>query len=76
MDKKVMVGYGTGQRGKLPKNCYGTRSSGKKLTNGGFNYAPVVDFVNVSDETFINIFGDSFVPRWKRELIEKGIPLD
>jgi hypothetical protein len=71
-----MVGYGSDQRGKLPKNCYGTRSTGKKVTNGGFNYAPVVDFTSISDDRWINIFGDTFLPKWKRELLEKNEHLD
>lgn len=70
MSNKIQVGYGTGQRPRLPKNCYGTRSSGKKIINGGFNGAPTVDFTRVSDERWAEIFGAKSLPKWKQELME------
>lgn len=71
-----MVGYGSDKRRSNPKNCYGSRSTGKKVTNGGFNYQPTVSFENISDDKFTSIFGNAYLPKWKRELLERGESLD
>lgn len=73
---KIQVGYGTGKPLSQKHGLYGTRRGGKKMINGGFNGAPTVDFTKVPDKTFIDIFGNSYIPKWKRELIEKGIPTE
>lgn len=73
---KIQVGYGSDRRYNNPKGCYGKRSSGLKVMNGGFNGAPTVDYTKVSDEQWANIFGKDSLPKWKRELLENGENLD
>jgi hypothetical protein len=46
------------------------------MGNGGFNGAPTVDYCGISDDRFKEIFGNAFMPKWKRELIEQGESLD
>lgn len=76
MSKKIQVGPGTGGRKKNKKNAYGGRSNGVKNMNGGFNGQPTVNFQKISEEQFTQIFGVESLPRWKRELLEKGESID
>lgn len=76
MSKKIQVGYGTGTRGSKKKGMYGSRSSGKVMQNGGFNFQPTVDFTQISDKKWIEMFGTENLPRWKKELLEAGESLD
>lgn len=70
--KKIQVGYGTGKRGYGKPGMYAGRSTGKRSANGGFNGLPTVDFTNVSDKRWAKIFGTENMPKWKRELFERG----
>jgi hypothetical protein len=63
---KISIGYGSDQRGKNPKNCYGTRSSGKKVINGGFCGAPTTDFVGISQEQWDTALPNSYKPSWMK----------
>lgn len=57
---------GLGGRRKNPKNCYGTRSTGKVMMNGGFNHAPTVDYAGLGDK-FDKAFPNAYKPSWMRE---------
>lgn len=72
----IRIGYGSDQRRKNPKNCYGTRSTGKVMMNGGFNFAPTVSFENVSDARWAEIFENENLPKWKQDLLNEGKSLD
>ena len=67
---KIQVGYGSDTRPKLPKNCYGTRGSGKIVMNGGFCGAPTVDYHNVTDDLWYKALPDSYRPSWDKENID------
>jgi hypothetical protein len=73
---KIQVGYGTGGRKSLKKGTYGTCGGEKIKLNGGFNGMPTVDFTDISDDRWAQIFGTSSLPKWKRELLEAGESLD
>jgi hypothetical protein len=68
---KIQVGYSSGKR-EYCKKGYAGRSTGKKTMNGGFAGMPTVDFINISDERWAEIFGTENIPKWKKELLEKG----
>lgn len=74
--QRIQVGYGSDTRGKGPKNAYGKRTSGKVMYNGGFSGEPTVSFENISDQRWAEIFKTDSLPKWKRELLEKGESLD
>ena len=61
---KISIGYGSDTRPKGPKNAYGGRSGGKKLTNGGFNNCPTVDFIKIDQEKWDEVFPNSYKPSW------------
>lgn len=73
---KIQVGYGSDTRRRGRRGAYGSRNSGKVVLNGGFNYQPTVSFENISDKRWSEIFGTSALPKWKRELMEKGESLE
>lgn len=60
---KIQVGYGSDTRSRGPKNAYGGRTGGKKITNGGFNGLPVVSYERIEQEDWDRIFP----PKIKRE---------
>lgn len=68
----IRIGYGSDQRRKNPKNCYGKKSSGKVKMNGGFSGEPTTDFHDIPEETWINMFGTAGMPKWKLELLKEG----
>lgn len=63
---KIQSGYGGLQPKRLPKKCYGKRSSGKKVMNGGFNFEPTVDYTKVDQEKWDKIFDKGFKPYWEK----------
>ena len=73
---RVQIGYGSDTRGSKKKGMYGKVSSGKYKANGGFSGEPTVDFTNVSNDRWAEIFGTENLPKWKRELLEAGESLD
>jgi len=70
MGNKIMIGYGSDKRTKNPKRCYGTRSSGKKMINGGFNFAPTEDFHNIPEDKWNKIFPNGFKPSWIKNSVK------
>lgn len=72
MGKRIQVGYGTGSRNYGKPGMYGGRSTGKRTANGGFNGLPTVSFEKVSDERWAAIFGTDSMPKWKKELSDRG----
>lgn len=74
---KLQVGYGSDRReGSTKKGLYGGKRTGKNNINGGFNNGIVVDFTRISEDKWNSIFGTENLPKWKRELLEKGESLD
>lgn len=69
---KIQVGYGSDRRGCSKKGLYGGRTGGKKLTNGGFNGLPTVDFARVTDNQWEQAFGKAGVPWYERDDRYKG----
>ena len=69
---KIQSGYG-GLNGRSggKKGLYGSRSSGKKLMNGGFNFQPTVTFESISEEDWDRVFPNSYKPKWMDEENEK-----
>lgn len=74
--KKIVVGYGDGGRPKNKNGWYGSKATGKLKMNGGFNFQPTISFETTPEQRFIDIFGVNNLPKWKKELIDKGIPLE
>lgn len=72
----IQIGYGSDTRSRGPKNAYAGRTGGKKVMNGGFGNMPTISFETVSDDKFLSIFGNAYLPKWKRELLENGESLD
>lgn len=64
----IQVGYGSDRRGgSSKKNLYAGRSSGKRLSNGGFNGCPVVDFTKIDQNKWDEAFPHGYKPSWMRE---------
>lgn len=75
---KIMTGYGglSGRKDSTRKNLYGKQRQGKLKTNGGFSFEPTIGYETISDDRWVEIFGNKHLPTWKKELIAKGELLD
>lgn len=57
---KIQVGYASDRRESKAKRCYGKKSSGKVLLNGGFSFEPTVSYENIDQDVWDRIFPNGY----------------
>ncbi len=73
---KIQVGPGTGKPLSQKKGLYAGRSGGAYRGNGGFGNEPTVTFETTTDKQFLEIFGNAYMPKWKKDLLAAGESLE